>query len=322
MGGIFAADFFILFVSLFFLGFFSDIAIENAVRFAKLSGMGKLAVGFLLVSLITSLPEFAITLSSVVERVPKISLGNLVGADVANITLILGVVSLLAPMRFKKEHEFQLRFPPFLIIPPLLLLLLNLSPSSHFLVGVCLITFFFFVAGLIMKRGITLEERKPFFQHKREYFNSLVAMLLSLSLVLLCAHLIVNRTVKIARAVGISSSLIAATLLSLGTTLPELSTSLSAVRKGHPSVALGNVLGSCIVNLSLILGILLVLSAPQLPQEEFTTLLLFAISLPLILYVLLQDYALDRKDGAVLFVTYTIFLVILLPAPNFLRQFF
>lgn len=246
----------------------ADFLVDGASEIAKRFHIPEIVIGLTIVAIGTSMPELVVSVTSALEGHSDLAIGNVVGSNIANMFLILGVCSIIKPLKFKKETRlFEI---PFTIFATILLFFLCVNGSGEqintitreegiILLGFCIL---FIIYNLIMaKKGeefdkeyrileIRIEENK-----KVSLWESLFGIILGIIGLKLGGDLVVENSVEIAKILGISEKLISLTIVAFSTSLPELITSIAATKKGETDMAIGNVLGSQIFNILLIIGI-------------------------------------------------------------------
>lgn len=249
---------------LFVIGFFSlikgaDLLVKGSSSFAKRLGISDFVIGLTIVAIGTSAPELVISLISGAEDKSSLLLGNLLGSNIANLLLILGSCALISPLVVKKRTIW--REIPLMMFSACLavLLMTNLGTASaisyvSFNDGLILILFFLFFMYYVF--SITKREKDVAVAETKKYkaWLSLVFIILGLAGLIIGANWIVDGASYIASSFGLKESFIGLTIVALGTSLPELATSLVAVYRKRQDIAISNVIGSNIFNLSLILG--------------------------------------------------------------------
>ncbi|MEM2761029.1 MAG: hypothetical protein QXW73_09620, partial [Nitrososphaerales archaeon] len=234
----------------------ASFAIEHLVRFTKITGISALAAGFVLLSVATSTPEIGVAVFSVQSDNVGITLGNLFGANITNVTLVAGLFILLAPIA--RMHEQTVKsLAPILLCASLIPLLLLLAQEGSRFIGIALLGVFSYFVYHTFKSKHEEEDKK---KELGSPYKPLLFFLIGISIVIVSAKMVVDSASSIAEYTGIAESALGATIISIGTTLPELSVNIVAVRKKHLDLAIGNTVGSCLTNISMILGIVLVLS--------------------------------------------------------------
>jgi cation:H+ antiporter len=281
-------------------------AIESVVKFSKITGIGELAAGFVIVAVSTSVPEISVAVFSTTSENVGITLGDIFGSNVTNIGLITALFLLFSPVR-KIETKTIRSFIPLLLAASLIPLFLLLAQQGSKFIGIALLAAFAFFIYRISKSNIEQkQERQKGSPHK-----SLFYFLIGIAIVIVSAKIIVDSASAIAEMTGLRESVIGATIIALGTSLPELAVDVMAVRKKHLDLALGDIIGSCITNITLVLGIVLVLSTVEINFGILSTLVSFAIILPFVLFVLLRRGNIAKWQSVSLFAMYAIFLIVI-----------
>ena len=296
----------------------SSLAITNAVNLASVTGLGKTKVGFMLVAFSTSLPELFVVLFAIMNpSTIGISVGNVLGSNIVNICLILGASFLLMAWKYPDSVGFftrmardevgDLNFGIFIAsIVPLILLYLGYASQ---IVGVLLIALFFLdMYGLARKREtveeISLEAEK---QQRGKYF---VKAFIGIIGIIACAYFIVESASVLAGGAGIPPVIIGSTIVALGTSIPELATSLGSVNKGFLDLAVGNVIGSCFLNITLILGLTFLLAPFNVDVSSFSDLIIFSLIVNILLWYMMQNTKVSKREGTILLAIYFIFLAV------------
>ena len=229
--------------------------IEGAYAIALRAGVSQLFIGVTLVALGTSLPEFFVSLIALIKGSSDISLGNIVGSNICNVGLILGLSALVKPIRSTKSI---LRFEyPLMATASVLLLIFSLNGTVGRLEGlIYLLMLFLFIWYFAFKAKNIPDQELPQDQPKSSLPKATLVALGGLVALLAGSELFIRAAVNIARLLGISELIIGLSLVALGTSLPELASTLAAVIKGKDDIAVGNVVGSNLLNIVFILGVL------------------------------------------------------------------
>jgi len=307
----------LLAVSLVFLDKFSHWTIVNAGRIADLTGFGKTAVGFLLVAFSTSLPEFSVAVFSTQnEEAVGVAIGNVLGSNIVNVCLILGACILYAawknlacidflPLITRQDvKSLQLGLFGASVIP---LTLIYIGYASR-LVGVVLILVFVWNTLQIARNREGVKDEGALGEENRKLPLYIGLVIMGTVGVIVCSYFIVDSATYIALGLGVSKLVIGATVVAFGTSIPELATSLEATKGGDIGLALGNIVGSGILNLTLILGTTLVLSNLTVNMTVFTNLAVFSLISNLFLWYFLSGDSVCWREGAVLVGLYALFL--------------
>jgi cation:H+ antiporter len=315
-------------VALILLGVFlivlvlsSHLTITNTIKVSAITGLGKTTLGFILIAFSTSIPELSVAILSVLGNGDKaaVSVGNVIGSNIVNICLIIGVATLLVVFQKRsrnvkmiptmaKEEFGSLYFGLFIasIIP---LMLVYLTFASQF-IGLALVLIFGLYTYQLSKIRIPQENNQIVSgEMKRKVKLYVVLTFLGVAGVVLSAYFIVESSVALAEFAGVSKSIIGATIIAFGTSLPEFSIDVNAFLKGHSALAFGDIVGSCFINITLILGITL-LAAPFSVTNIafFTDLVIFSLVANLFLWYFLSMERLGWKEGVILLFIYILFL--------------
>lgn len=286
-----------------------EALVRGAVGLAKASGLSPLVIGLTVVSLGTSAPEILVALAAAIEGNPLLAVGNAIGSNIANIGLVLGITAMIAPLPFSQG---VLRTElPWLLGATLLTLVLLFDLRLSTLDGLLLLL----ALGYILYRlthyegsddnGVTdalqeeLEELPELSMGRAVFW--LVAGLVVL---LVSAELLVWAAVEVAEWLGVSELIIGLTIVAVGTSLPELAATVGAALKGHTDIAIGNVVGSNILNLLAVLAVPGLVSAPEVGIEvlwrDCGMMLALTLALALFAYAVGSRPVITRFEGAVI----------------------
>jgi len=306
----------ILLGSLIFLDKASNWTITNSVKVADITGFGKTTIGFILVAFATSLPELCVSIFAAIgQESIGVAIGNVLGSNIVNICLILGLCFLIVTVKspkhlcvypsMAKEEIGSLYFGLFIasIIP---LTLLYIGYASQFIGIVLIAIFVFYIYQLSKIRKI--KEEGALGEEKQKLRTYTFLTFLGAAGVVICSYFIVDSASFIAESMNIPRVVIGATIVAFGTSLPELATSIDSVRKGHLELALGNIVGSCFINITCILGVTLAASPLRIDMGAFSSLAMFSLITNLFLWYFLSSERISWREGAVLLFMYFIFL--------------
>ena len=308
----------VLIASLIVLIKASSWAITNSVNLASVTGLGKTKIGFIIVAFTTSLPELFVAVFSIVDpQTVGISVGNILGSNIVNVCLILGIGFLTMAIKYPESAGFftkiardevgNLNFGMFIAsIVPLILLYVGYASQ---IVGVFLVALFVYNMYGLAKKRETVEQISDTAE-KHELRKYIARSLMGIIGVVACAYFIVESASFLALSVGVPSVIVGATIVAFGTSLPELATSVDSVRRGFLDLALGNVIGSCFLNITLILGLAFLLSPFNVNISAFSDLVLFSLISNIVLGYILQNTKVSKREGIILLVIYLIFLII------------
>lgn len=254
-------------VLLIIAGFFllikgADILVEGSCAVAKKFHIPEIIVGLTIVSIGTSMPELMVSVTSAMNNLPDVALGNVVGSNICNLLLILGLSTIIRPIEFKKETKL-VEIPMTLVIIFTLFILGNNGDIDKFITRpegfILLILFICFLAYTIFmaKFGNDFDEVEEQTENSKSMsiLKSIFFIIAGIVALKFGGDFVVDSSVAIAKAIGISEKVISLTIIAIGTSLPELITSVTAAIKNDSDIAIGNVVGSNIFNILLILGL-------------------------------------------------------------------
>jgi cation:H+ antiporter len=302
-------SFLLLVISLLALSYSSKIVLESAEKLASYFGFSKLAIGFILISLLTSLPELSIAIFSSATHNNNISLGDLLGSNVTNIALIFGIFLYFSAKEVKLNRDKinQILLYIFISITPILFFI---DSSLTFSEGLVLILFYLFFLKLLLDSNerISIDNNVG----KKEAAKQFLILLASIFVVLISSEFAVGNAVQIANELNLFQSFLGGTIIALSTSLPELAITISAIRKRATDIALGNLIGSNVVNITLLLGLNIVIN-PFIPNIEIATAIFsfIFISSGYVVFKLLTTNKLVKKDGLVLFLVYIVYIILM-----------
>lgn len=298
----------------------SDILLINIQALARKTRWKTFALAGLIVGVGTSLPELFVGLTSAIEARPVLSLGNIVGANLANVSLVIGGAALLGGA-VKVEGLFLRRDIFYVFLASALPMILLVDRQMTRLDGVVLISSFIFYEFVILSEGREKAQlgdqggwlRKIIRQlADRKTEKEIGWIMLAIALLLFAGDAIVKLASQLATALDLPLLLIGMSLVALGTTIPELAFELNAIRQHQPSMVFGNLMGSVVANGTLIIGLVALISPFRL--ASFPQYLLATIALVLIFglfYLFVRSKSrLDRWEGGVLLIAYIIFIAL------------
>jgi cation:H+ antiporter len=292
--------------------------IRGSSSLALRVGITPLVVGLTVVAFGTSSPELVVSLKAALQGNGDISLGNVIGSNIANIALILGVAALIRPM--KVQAQVVKREIPIMIAVTLLLFLFLINDEINRLEGVI------FFIGVIVYSVISIilakKEKNAFVEEEfvdgiaKKSLKIRVAVpfiVIGLALLVFGANIFLEAAVEIAKRIGMSQAVIGLTIVAIGTSLPELVTSAVASFKNEADIAIGNVVGSNVFNILLILGITAIIipvSALDITIIDIIVMLLTAV---IVLPMTWTKFVLNRWEGTFLLIGYFIYMYHLVP---------
>lgn len=283
--------------------------IRGGVSIARRLGISSLVIGLTLVAFGTSAPELCVSVDAALSGSGDISLGNVVGSNICNIALILGLSAMLSPLRVHREL-LKLDVPVMLGSTLALVTFYAMNrgverwQASVFLVG--LLTYVWWNLRQRRQSGAEQEEASAS-QAVQPVMLSLLRVILGLAGLVFGAKLFVGSAVYVARLFEVSEAVIGLTIVAVGTSLPELATSAVAAYKGETDIAVGNAVGSNIFNVLCILGIAPLVSPIHSPGMSMVDMWLM-VGLCVLLYPFMKlDLRISRREGATLMVIYLVY---------------
>ncbi len=267
--------------------------------------------GFIMVAVSTSLPELTVALFSVVSGDVSLSVGNLLGSNLLNLTLVMGISVLAYKVVYLNKKE-EADLVELLFLSTLVTLLIFQSQSLSIIHGVILLTLFGLLFSKLYRGG---RIKRKFYETKKKektLSKKKAVMYFSISVLflLVSSHFLVNSALEIASVFALSTTFIGMTITSIGTTLPELSVQLRAIKNKEYGLAIGDLLGSCVVNLTLVLGILSILSPVAVEARCLIKLLPFLfIAIFVVWYAIANKKKVTRFEGAILIILYLLFIL-------------
>lgn len=309
----------LLAIGLVLLGGSSGLVVFNLVAITEKRRLKKSVISFILVAFSTSLPEFFVAMNSIAVGNIAVSLGDILGASVANIGLILGVCFVIFNLKNSgknklaiEEKDMKSLTNGLILLSGTLLVLLYLQYLSTYIGIMLLCVFFVYSLKLFRKRKEKGDENNvtPNGSIRKE----LVLVAAGMAGIIIGARFVVTSAIDIAIYFGVPATIIGATLVAFGTTLPELTVNLRAAIAGHLDIAIGDAVGSCFLNCTLILGLLLTFTPLDFIVNVIvlSDLLLFSVISNLILWYFLDNRKTGYREGAILLLLYVINLLSIL----------
>ena len=280
--------------------FGADWLVDGASGIARKAGISEFVIGLTIVGFGTSCPELVVSLTGAFKGLADISLGNVVGSNIFNTLLILGVTSLIAPMAITSHNKLR-DIPMVFGITLLFILFGKYNNDISRLEGIIFLLLF---AGYIWYsfKSSPREESGEQKEKQLKLWHAILLVIAGLAGLIIGGRLFVDNATEIAREIGVSDNFIAITILALGTSLPELATCIVAAAKHKGQLALGNILGSNIFNILLIIGasaVVTPLNFSSMNWVDLGVMLLSSILLFTSCYVAKKD-EIDRVDATVM----------------------
>lgn len=306
----FVLQFGLLVVGFLMLSKGADWFVDGASGIAARFGISQLIIGLTIVAMGTSAPEAAVSIAAAFKGSGDITIGNIVGSNILNILVILGVSSVITALAVASS-TVRVEIP-FMTVITVLLFWVGYDGNVNFFDGIILLTFF--VVYLIYlyiaaKKGIGDENAEEF---GTSLSHCIIFSILGMALILLGSEATVSAAKSIAAYAGLSERFIGLTIVALGTSLPELFTSVVAARRGNADIAIGNIVGSNIFNILFVVGISALVTPVQF-SKAFIFDAYVAIAAALLLFVcVIASKKLERWAGAVMLLAYVSYIYYIL----------
>jgi len=297
-----------------------DFLVDGASSLARRLKISELAIGLTVVAFGTSAPELVVSLAAAIGSHSEIALGNVIGSNIFNLFAILGITALIAPLAVQK-NTVRIEIPFSLLAAIILLLLANFNflPNKKNMVswidGIILLVLFGLFLLYVYKSMKNSESVDDLSSVKTlSMFKSILFIVLGLVFLVIGGRIVVDSAVNLARDLNISEKIIGLTIVAIGTSLPELVTSITAVIKKSDDIAIGNIIGSNIFNIFLILGASALIKemnySPVFNMDIYF--LIFGTLLLLLAMFTGKKRKLDRWEGAVFLLLYAGYVVYLI----------
>ena len=241
----------------------ADFLVDGASGVAKRFHIPEIIIGLTIVSIGTSMPELFVSITSAIDGYSDMAIGNVIGSNLCNLLLILGISATINPIIFKKETKL-IEIPMCLGVTIIFLILANIGNSISRIDAIILIALFIafiFYTIMMAKKGedfdeISDEEKQRSAQEgkKRKIIVNILYIIIGIIALKIGGDLVVEHSEKIAKMFNVSDKIIGLTIVAIGTSLPELVTSVTAALKKNSDIAIGNIIGSNIFNMLLIIG--------------------------------------------------------------------
>ncbi|WP_010651921.1 calcium/sodium antiporter [Oceanobacillus massiliensis] len=303
----------------------ADWFVDGSSNIAALLRVSPLLIGLTIVAFGTSSPELTVSIIAALEGSADVSLGNVVGSNIFNITLVVGMAAFLFPLKVQNE-TIKKEIPFTLVSTAALLIVMSdifLQGSSNNLItrGDGLILLLFFGIFMIYVFEIALKDREASKEASREdtgktseseggtWGKNILISVIGLAAIIIGGEMVVSNATEIAYSLGMSETLVGLTIVAIGTSLPELVTSVSAALKKQSEIALGNIVGSNIFNILLVLGGSAFITPLAFDGKVFIDLFIMVILTLLLLVFSRTNYKIGKREGLILALAYVVYLI-------------
>ncbi|MFZ2258216.1 MAG: calcium/sodium antiporter [Clostridiaceae bacterium] len=299
----------------------ADYFVDGASNIAGALRVSPLLIGLTIVAFGTSAPEASVSFIAALEGNSNVAIGNVVGSNIFNTTFILGVASMVFPLTVKSQTIRK--EIPFALLAAIVLFLLisdiqlqnydiNAISRTEGLVLLLFFAIFLYYVFEVARNNRELKNQDPSAQVKPSWVKNLALTVGGIVGIMIGGNLVVENSILIALSLGMSETLVGLTIVAVGTSLPELVTSVTAALKKQTEIALGNVIGSNIFNIFFILGISAAIHPLSVDSKIFLDVFLMIIVTLLVLVISRTNYQITKKEGAFLSVIYIIYLTFII----------
>lgn len=312
-------------ISLILLGFAllikgADFLVDGASSLAKRFHIPQIIIGLTIVSIGTSMPELFVSLTSSIDGYSDMSMGNVIGSNLCNLLLILGLSTVIRPVKFQRETRL-IEIPICLGITAVFMLLCNINSGISRIDGIILLVLFALFIGYTIFMGIKGEKFDKKGEEEEEIkeeknisvIKSIIFIVLGIIGLKFGGDFTVDNSVILAQHFNISEQIISLTILAIGTSLPELVTSVTAAIKGNSDIAIGNIIGSNIFNMLFIIGISAVVKpiAYNISYNIEMIMLILGTLLLALFPIIPPKNQMSRFNGVIYLIFYAVYMVIL-----------
>jgi cation:H+ antiporter len=289
--------------------------VKGSVEITKHFNISKLVVGMTVVALGTSAPELLVSVQAALKGIPEISIGNVIGSNIANVGLVLGATIILMPMYVKKE-TIKIDWPIMFFAFFLLWFFMRDGKLSFFeglIFLMCLVAYIWWEIRFSLGQEKTKDEKE---EQKKVFSIPVAILIIAIASVGLAygADMLVDSASKLAKMIGISDRVISISIVALGTSLPELTASIIAALRKETDISVGNIIGSNIFNIFAILGVTAVVHPIHFEFVEFQTDLYWMAGIGIILFLSFLPFRkryVHRIKGVILVISYFVYMAIL-----------
>lgn len=309
-------SFILIIVGLILLIKCADWFVDGCSNVAKALGIPSLIIGLTIVAFGTSAPEAAVSVTASIKGMNDISLGNVVGSNICNLLLVLGISGLFGSLTAKRKiitRDFV-----YAIFSCVVIFILSFGffisggkegviTRTNGLILLCFLGIYLYALLGDALRSVRSSEEKGDF-----HLKDIVLIIVGIIGIIFGGQLVVNSATDIANMLNISQNIIALTIVAIGTSLPELVTSVVASKKGEADIAIGNVVGSNIFNIFFILGLSSAISPITFGIESFIDIIVMVVASVIVYLLLLKNKRIGNKKGIILLALYAVYMVYIL----------
>lgn len=281
----------------------ADRLTEGSVALAEKLNISQLVIGLTVVAFGTSMPEFCVSLVSALKGTPDLAVGNIVGSNIFNALLIVGVASVVSPLHLLKTTVKK--DLPFAVLASVMLVVLCYFGRDISRIDAAIMLIFFIVfMAVTLNKSKNKEQAEETKGKNWPVWKGIMWVLVGLVCLIFGSNIFVDGSTAVAKLLGVSDAVIGLTIVAGGTSLPELATSVVAARKGNSDIAIGNVLGSNVFNILFILGVTGLISPMSINGITYIDMSVLVFSVLLLWWFSFTKYTIARWEGVLLILSY------------------
>ena len=296
----------------------ADIFVDGASSTAGNFKVSKMLIGLTIVAFGTSAPEFAVSMQALASGSTDMVLGNVIGSCILNILLILGVASIIKPLKIQ-DNTIKKELPIALLISTLLAVIMldiklgngpinQVTRSDAIIILLFFTIFIYYLIALAKQKKEEQSDDKP----KFKLLKSLILVVIGLIGIILGSDLVVDNASIIAKTLGISERIISLTIIAFGTSLPELVTTIVSSKKGEQDILMGNIIGSNIFNICVVLGIPVAIYGTITPSSFSPIDLIMLVGSALILFIVSETKrTISKLEGILMLMLFAIYYILI-----------
>lgn len=288
----------------------STVSVRALIKIAHYFRLNEFIISFILFGVASSLPETLISVESAIRKIPEIGAGTLIGGNIADLTLVIGIVAIYARNIKIKSNMFK--WDMFYLLLCGLPLLLSLDGQLSRIDGAILIIFFMLYFNFIISNRQKYKTKIVEYVNKKQLHKNITIFIVGFIFLVVSSNLIVDFASRLAIEINVPIILIALLLLALGTTLPELTFSLNSINQGHKELGLGDILGVVIVDSTFVLGLTALIYPIAISKIVLVAATIMFISAIIAILLMESDGELDWKEGITAVILYIIALIVML----------
>ncbi|MFE7061584.1 calcium/sodium antiporter [Sutcliffiella sp. NPDC057660] len=298
----------------------ADFFVEGASKIASLLRVSPLLIGLTIVAFGTSSPEATVSILAALDGSAEVSLGNVIGSNIFNITLVVGITALINPLNvesatIRKEIPFTLLGSMVLLVVISDIALQGFSTnlitrSDGFIFLLIFTVFMYYIFEVARNNRDQMETEEA--TERSSWGKNAVRTLLGLAAIIFGGELVVRNSTEIAVSLGMSETLVGLTIVAVGTSLPELVTSITAAIKKQSEIALGNIVGSNIFNILFVLGASSVIAPLPVNSKIFMDVFIMLFLTVVLLVFSRTRYRIGKIEGSILAIAYVIYLIFII----------